>query len=334
MSHWWDRYPEQFEAERAGLDSLGHPWSIDASAKQAGLLVIHIDIPYESEKLHLVATYPTSYPYFPPVVTLPDKILPRHQQPVAKNLCLLARDGEEWRPGQDTLALLLEKQLPQLLQVNSSKATPDFVAENEDHVGEPFASFLVYPPHCAIIVPDETPSATSEYGTLELKLRPEPPGWNNKFMFVNGAVVAIGDSSAKPLIECVAVIPAFSENKKGYWARLEKRPDMAEAGDQGHFVQYMIGKVPEFSKSLQSAPKGKIFILGFVYADEVSWRSCADDWFFMAVRIDIPAKRSRQAVYTMQFIRADWGGEEAWLRRAPMLSVSFASTATLAIILR
>jgi molybdopterin/thiamine biosynthesis adenylyltransferase/ubiquitin-protein ligase len=319
MEQWWERYPEQLEAEQIGLDSLGYTWQIDESAKQSGLLVIHVEIPHEGEKLLLTATYPGSYPYFPPHVILSNKVLPRHQQPVGKNLCLLARDGEEWRPGNDSLAILLRDQLPKLLRVSSTDVTADFVAETEDHIGEPFSSFLIYAPYCAVVVPDGTPPSASSEGLLSIHLRAVLSGWNKEMPFANGIVSTISDLSGRALVAGLPAPPSFPEKHQGYWLRLPARPSSEKTQEHDYFVKLLMSRVPAFNAALNKAKVGKTFILGFVYPDEVSWRSNADDWFFIVVKVEVEAKRSRPVTYKLGFVRADWGGEQAWMRRAPML---------------
>lgn len=152
-------------------------WSIDAAAMEAGQLVVHVDVPHGDGVLALTASYPDMYPYFVPAVTTDPGQFQRHQHPLGQNLCLLAREGEEWRPGHDSLATLIQEQLPAILEVNNSSAAAEAIAKAEDHVGEPLSSFLPYAVECAVVVPDETPPAEVSAGRLNLLLRAAPPGW-------------------------------------------------------------------------------------------------------------------------------------------------------------
>lgn len=84
---------------------------------------------------------------------------------------MLAQNGDQWRPGKDTLAGILEQQLPILERVTQPGAAPDFVAVNEEHVGEPLSNFLPYMERSTILVPDELSSTGIASGILLLHLR-------------------------------------------------------------------------------------------------------------------------------------------------------------------
>lgn len=113
MGGWWQRYPQEYAAELASLNALGVTWSRDELAFQQGRLIIDIAYPLgPGETVRLRATYPDTYPYFMPTVELPALFFRRHQNPTGRNLCLLGRDGEDWRPGHDTLGQLIREQLP------------------------------------------------------------------------------------------------------------------------------------------------------------------------------------------------------------------------------
>lgn len=319
MNGWWSRYPAAFEAEKSALDALDCSWRIDQAAWHVGRLVIDIELLHDEQRLQLTAEYPDSYPYFPPQVTLHGRVLPRHQHPVGKNLCLLAREGAEWHPGQDTLACLLAQQLPIALAVNAAELSSDFVAEHEDHVGEPISSFLPTDPDCMIVVPDETPAAENHGGRLALDVRAMPSGTH----LIHGLIRTIQDRRGKSVIEVTTRVPGFSQPMAGFWLRLTERPSIESfnqgVGIQQHFLNLMKAALPEFEKAVRATKSGQTIIAGFVYRDEVVWRGSADDWFFLAVRVQREAKRARPAQLQLTLIRADWGGVSAWMRRAPAL---------------
>jgi molybdopterin/thiamine biosynthesis adenylyltransferase len=320
MEAWWDRYPDELSKEKAALEALGYAWSVDQAAMDAGQLVVRVDVPHDGGVLALTAAYPEAFPYFPPMVTTDSVRLERHQHPLGRNLCLLAREGEDWRPGHDSLATLIEKQLPPILEINGGSSAPEVVAQREDHVGEPLSSFLPYAAECAVIVPDETPPADVAAGRLNLLLRPVPPDWSDR-CFVNGVVESIGNMQGKPLVTFATKIPNFSVRASGFWVRLEKRPtvNLFETAAQEVFDQAAV-VLPTLRKVLQTAKRGQVIVVGIVYPDEVSWRSSSDDWVFLAIRVTREGKRSQLPLYCADFVRADWGGQQAWLRRAPFLT--------------
>src|SRR3546814_20738382 len=95
---WWDRYPDAFQAEKSALDDLKYAWKTNQEAWDSGRLVIEVELQHDGKPLRLIAEYPDSFPYFPPYVSLDRAVFDRHQHPTGKNLCLLAREGEDWQP--------------------------------------------------------------------------------------------------------------------------------------------------------------------------------------------------------------------------------------------
>ncbi|WP_109479709.1 ThiF family adenylyltransferase [Paraburkholderia sp. C35] len=320
MEAWWIRYPDELGREQCALDALGYSWSIDQVAMDAGQMIVRVEVVHDGGTLALTATYPDSYPYFAPMVTADDAKFARHQHPLGRNLCLLAREGEDWYPGQDSLATLITEQLPAVLAVNREDALSEQVASIEDHVGEPLSSFLPYTQDCVLIVPDGTPPLSVRSGRLELSLREVPPQFNDR-CFVSGVVKSVCDVRSTPLVRFETTIPPFNSYARGYWARLDVRPVVSTitAAPQEVFNQ-AAAVLPELVKAIQAAKRGDVIVVGLVYPDEVSWRTTSDDWIFLAVRVTREARRSQPPDVRADFIRADWGGERAWMRRAPFLT--------------
>ena len=317
---WWERYPEELRKETVALDALGCTWSFDLAAKEAGQLVVQVDIPQGETVLRLTAAYPDAYPYFPPMVTADQILFERHQHPVGKNLCLLAREGEDWQPGHDTLATLLKEQLPLILDVNCQPAMSDAVARTEDHVGEPLSSFLSYALECAVIVPDETPPEDLCAGRLSVLAREIPPQMSGR-AFLNGVIEAIADLQNKPVIRFAPKTAVFNRRITGFWLRLDKRPVLKDPQAAAYeFFQIIEASIPAFAKTVNAAKAAEVFVAGFVYPDEVSWRTNANDWVFLAIRVRREAKRARPATFDLELVKADWGGQKAWLQRAPFLT--------------
>jgi len=317
MEAWWHRYPMALEREKVALDALGYTWAIDEAEQLAGRLVIRVDALLSGEQLRLTAEYPAAFPYFAPQIELEDKRFARHQHPFGKNLCLLARESEDWQPGIDTLAALIQEQLPQILLVNAEATDADAIAAIEDHVGEPISSFLPYAPECAILVPDETPPVDGEAGRLVLAARPMPAG--DEPSPVIGVLKAITDLKRNVLVDLPLNVPAFTAELSGFWMRLAERPQFAENSPHQALAQLIVSKIPEFQKAINKAARGQVILAGFVYPDERSWRASQDDWVFLAVRIRREAKGSRPPATQSFFVKADWSGERAWMQRAPAL---------------
>ncbi|MDK8465476.1 ThiF family adenylyltransferase [Marinobacter sp. SS13-12] len=323
MTSWWQNYPQEFEAELDALRASDFQWEIRKDDQEQGRLVIDLQVTHEGVAFELTAEYPDSYPYFPPQVTVKNHFFTRHQHPWNRNLCLLERENEDWRPGVDRLATLVEDQFPQIYVTNQKNGNPDLQAEIEDHIGEPFSAFLQSHPHSSIVVPDSSPSPTISHGYLKLKKRKLPEEVDNPAVVVNGAIEEIQDSEGKPILAGVSSPPVFTDSDKAFWMRLPGPPDVAAIKDAGELQTQLIqnakDRIIDFRKRLAKAKTGTVIIIGFVYEDEVEWREHRDDWFFIAIRVEQGARKSRPSRLRTAFVRPDWGGEEAWLMRAPFL---------------
>jgi molybdopterin/thiamine biosynthesis adenylyltransferase len=316
---WWIRYPDALEAEKSALGASGYVWQINQDAWDEGRLIIEIDVARNNETIKLTAEYPDTFPYFPPSAQLDTVRYSRHQHPVGKNLCLLAREGEDWQPGTDTLAKLLDEQLPKIEEINNAVGSLERVAEQEDHVGEPLSAFLSYLQNCAIIVPDQTPAPEQTGGRLLINIR-KVTHESGTTPFVNGIVQKISDLAGKTLIDFPVSLPVFSQPLNGFWLRLPERPTIADELQLQRELFAIISKghVP-FKKATNAAKRGQVLVAGFVYKDERTWRQNADDWIFLVARVVVEAKGMRSAQFQLHFVKADWGGEQAWMRRAPAL---------------
>ena len=320
METWWHRYPKAFEAEKVALDALGHDWEINQEAFDAGRLVIVVKVPDRSEgELKLTAEFPATYPYFPPYVTTEEIIFSRHQHPIGKNLCLLARENEEWNPGHDTLAGLIRDQLPLIQEINTNAVSTEFVAEREDHVGEALSSFLTYRPNSALIVPDFEPPSAHGSGRLTIMCRPVPAP-DRQTGILTGVVSSIQDMNWQELCTLPIVLPTFTLDLAGFWMRLSSRPDFKdESAFRIELFQKMRASIAAFDKAIKYGRRGQTFVAGFLYDDEVEWNKHKHDWIFLVVRIESEPKRGKEGKCKLDFIRTDWGGEQAWMQRAPAL---------------
>ena len=321
MEPWWTRYPSTLEAEKAALNAWGKPWSIQLDQFELGRLVVTITVEFCGGERELVGFYPDSYPYFMPHVRLRGMKLPRHHNP-GGYLCLLAQDGDEWHPGQDTLASLLEQQLPILEEVTQIGAASEYVAANEEHVGEPLSNFLPYMGHSAIIVPDELPPIGISSGTLLLDARVR----GEKHPGIIAILRRISDNAGVPLVDYPVQMFAFKQRSSGLWTRLEGRPELGEGIDdeiRKRLYDLALETSPALQKRLHHAKAGEEIIFGFLYADQVEWRQAAEDWLFLWLRVAKAARHGRNptaSIVDYGLVRADWAGEDSLLKRAPALA--------------
>lgn len=319
MSNWWQRHPNHYDGELAAWKEYschGYTWYEDVAAKEKGRIVITVEWPRDDETLNFTVEYPDTFPYFQATVTLTNKKYERHQHPVGGNLCLLGRNGEDWLPGRDRTAAILVEKFPIIEKTNAGELTANEIEALEDHVGEALSSFLDYAPNSVIIVPDDTPPPNVETGRLDLLLQDFPHNGND--MSVRGAVKDILDNNQHSLTHLAVKTPNFTIRKHGFWMRLKQKPTYSESFRKWLY-QELVNTNPHFEQALSKAKQHEIIFAGYVYEDEVSWRKNVDDWIFLTVRIRKQQKRSALPQLEAFFVRADWGGEDAWLKRAPML---------------
>lgn len=316
MELWWIRHPGVLEAEKAALNLWGQQWEIDAAQFALGRLLVRVQVPIGTAVHEISAFYPDAYPYFPPQVRLEAVQLPRHHNPEG-NLCLLADDAADWVPGADTLAGILQTQLPKLVGASAPGADPDAVAEVEEHAGEPLSNFLPYLPESVILVPDEVPPNDVEAGRLELHGRLHP-----EIGFV-GVLSRVSTQPGTPLVEFSLRLSAADHKVHGNWVRLPTRPELigrtAEEWRK-QFLDLAVDKSKEFKKRLESAQTGESFVCGFLFPDEVRWRKSAQDWVLLWVKVTRERKGSRPAGTRCALVRADPAGNEAIAMRAPELA--------------
>jgi len=320
MSRWWERHPAYFEREKAELGALGWPWEIDEQARNHGKLVVHVRAPLGGGTHRLTAFYPDSYPYFPPQVQAKIGTFSRHQNPAEGTLCLLGREGEKWRVGQDTLAGLLSSQLPQIEEVNSPGVTAERVASMEDHAAEPLSVYLSYEAESVVFVPDVVPDRSNTVGRLELDLLDAPASpLNNSPLRM--AVRRVLDPRGLELARMEVEPPARTgKTVVGFWLRLPERPALEQGESLNHWLlQSAEQQCPDFRKAMKGAQRGTLLVVGFIYPDEQSWREARDDWLFVAMRITVSQKRSRPTQGLPVFIRTDWAGRQTLTARAPYL---------------
>jgi molybdopterin/thiamine biosynthesis adenylyltransferase/ubiquitin-protein ligase len=316
MEPWWVRHPAALEAEKVALAAWGQPWELDEAEYAAGRLVIKVQAPIAEGVHQLTALYPDSYPYFPPGVRLDGFRLPRHHNPEGF-LCLLANDGSEWQPGIDTLAGLLQSQLLLLTAAANPVTDPEVVAQTEEHAGEPLSNFLPYISHSAILIPDEVPPTEVTWGRLELQGRMRADAG---FSAVLSRVLS---PTGLALVSFPLQLSSFQDRITGYWLRLPVRPLLQGPSADNwrrQFFELACDQCEEFKKRLDAARAGEVFVFGFIYPDEVSWRQSAQDWIFLSARVERPRKGARPPGVRYAFVRADPAGDAALAMRAPELA--------------
>jgi hypothetical protein len=170
-----------------------------------------------------------------------------------------------------------------------------------------------------VFVPDETPSTEVQFGRLDLAHLHSPPIPGNDAP-LRALLRGVTDMQGNKLVTFEVDLPNRHGSIEGYWLRLPERPTMPRSEDlSAELLRKAEAAIPAFAKAVRNAQKGKLFVVGFVYPDEVSWRTTRDDWLFAALHITVAQKKSRNAEGTPALIRADWAGRNTLTQRAPFL---------------
>jgi len=170
---WWEQWQGLLEEQLRKLDEAGIKYEIDKDARNKGTLVLHITHPYEGkdllldegEDLLLQVIFPDSFPFFRFEIKGLNFELTRHQNPFAKNLCLIGRSTLNWDT-DDTLADFITNQLPNVIRAGLS---PVPLEEIEELQAEPFTDYYPYVPDLMLLFDSAwSIDPTIKGGALEL----------------------------------------------------------------------------------------------------------------------------------------------------------------------
>lgn len=298
-ARWWVRHPERLAREHAELTARGVAFTPNERALAAGIYQLdlqHPAIPGIAEAgFPLVAIYPDGYPYFPVHVEAPTITLPHHQNPFAKNLCLLGRT-QRWRPQSDSLAGLLASQLEPVLIAGRSTHVEEY-EELEEHVPEPITAYYPYQQgSCvlfAITPPSAVPAALNQ-GTLVLAV--ETPAHAPVPHVLRGVVLEVRDERGIVVQQADEALMARFRQAR----RIEARWVRAEApttADEPEKIAAMIYSAAERidprkpNKYPTDLPDVHLRARAILFREEQNWRGAQDamgDGWAIAVRLGKP----------------------------------------------
>jgi len=274
MKPWWERFPGRVDREIASLDSHGIAYKRDELAWRQGQLVLELAITFSGrEAVHLVAHYPYTFPYTRFEVVAADLVLPRHQNPFGKNLCLMGRASSNWSV-HDTLGDVLMAQLPQL--VRFATEDPANLRELEEPQGEPITDFYAYHPDTAVFVDSNWKfDPTIARGKLKLTFSSVLP--------FRGAVTEVLDSNGKALAQADELFSCiFTQATRGRWVRWET--PIVET-DLKRLLATISARHPDIGQTSFSAKRGfergKPEVLGIVFPEESEQGKQQDAWLFL-----------------------------------------------------
>ena len=278
---WFEAYPKRLEDELQALESFGIKWSPDEAAKQQGVIVLELSVPADvtgDGDLDLVAIYPDSFPYYRPEVFARSLELPRHQQPFAKNLCLLGRSTIQWDV-DSTLAELLAEQLPEALRAGAV-TDPHLLASDPAEQAEPFSDYYTYWPSSCILV-DSRMQVPPDHRAGRLVLGLE----RNCTLNVRGSLLEIQGPNRLSITRTSGTMRTRFPKRHGFrWIRLDHplpygRPSPElEAWLQSEHPDVLVER--SHWKPVQG---GLVHIVGFLFPEERAPGHLEDGWLFLVL---------------------------------------------------
>lgn len=282
---WWEdpAFPGLLDYEIDQLEQAGYAPVLDVPARdQLGVIRVALTVPIDGldEPLHLVATYPDTYPYFRPEVQAPDLDLERHQHPFARTLCLLARGSEYWDV-ELSLAVLIQEQLPKLLAAVDGAGTSE-AHGLEEAAGEPFAEYYDYWQQAAIVIDGsvELPAGEAR-GELVV-------GYTDGYGgLLRGAVLEVHGSTGQLLWRADDRFAAqwTDRTARCRWVRVDS--PIREAGAE-QFAADLTDQRTHLRRAERDTIKLKVpsrvdwDLVGVVFPDETTYQKQGNSWVFLA----------------------------------------------------
>jgi hypothetical protein len=281
MVRWVQRFPGRLEWElaefkRRGLDDF----ALDDEGLQRGRVVLNGSISRAAEHVHLQIVFPDTYPYFRPEVFAPELLLGRHQNPYARNLCLLEASTRAWGTS-DTAAWLVDERVPFLLDLIEMGGSE--MERNEVPQGEPESVYVVREHGSAIFISEDALRLPDDalFGDAYFSFSPDRVG-PAVHLLLRQLNARTKSGVGKPLAHAdERLCDRFGGLKlEGRWVRVAAIPglDSEEYFAVADRVKAGFGTPP-----WQNIGDADVAILGVVFKEEVRQGVWEDAWVF-AVR--------------------------------------------------
>jgi hypothetical protein len=313
---WWETWPDIRQRELRSLDIDGIAYSINQASLDQGIFRVDIDYPLDDKLIPLQVVFPASYPFFRPQVFAEPGTFPRHQNPIAGNLCLLGRSTDFWEVDM-TVGQLLREQFPKLVQA-ATTTDPKVRAQLEEHQGEPVTTYYTYEDGSAIFIEhDGRIDPTYSSGVLEISVDP------SYLPLVHGALVELRASAGKKLFSLQKQYSRKSKRINGNWLRLKEAPPFndARAVEKWLIDKRLIG----WPKNLVNVNNWWFDIVGLLIEEQIDYNDVADGWMFLVRR-----KGPNSGGWATSLVRASRWGKDVFQCRIPNLS--FLATKKVAIV--
>lgn len=286
---WWERYPDRLAFELEQLELAGVKVETDQAALRAGVMRFRLGTQRDSRPLKLVTTFPDLYPYFRFEVSAPDEALPHHQNPEAKNLCLLGRSTVYWNTN-DTVAGMLATQVPKVFETALATDRQTAVGKEQPQA-EPFSDYYPYLPSMILVDTEWVIPREEESGILEVGIR-DGIDWR-RAPWIHGAILEVRNNSNRVLARCDRKL-ANSFSKMRIMCRWVRAKEPIHQFDPTHFFDAVTALDPGKKHNREHVvPVGHLQLWGVLFPEEVGYGRMGEGWVF-ACRLN----RSRSVVST------------------------------------
>lgn len=312
MTLWWDRFPGLLDDELRALSDAGIKYEKDDAAWNEGVLRLALRYPYKGRSIALVATYPDLYPYFKPEVTSDELTLSRHQNPIARNLCLVGRRTSRWF-AEDTLAKILQERMPHLLDF-ADTGDLDAILKVEEPQGEPASDYYngaSLPGSMIVFDGSWTPPTDIRRGRFRAFV--DEVGTVQGIKVFRGYVSEILDEDQNVIATWTSGHPDCAEQFEGPWLRL----DQPVLGNIETVVTALDDADRKYLLDQQRWPKKRATILSaLVFPEEIRQQEFADGWTFIQLSLN-KYKRNTPRQYSQNFVRTVRGAADDQAARMP-----------------
>lgn len=268
------------------------------------------------------------YPFIKPLVFSDGLEMQRHYNPVSGELCLLADGTINWET-TDTVAALIDDQLPQLMQAEGLGAPAAADAGLEHRAPEPARLYLTAAamPESGIIIDFDWSSLPATGGTMELAYFPDAIATDDDgrtFPVVRGVVAVIRDRQGTVLGEADArLLHQRMRRVKIRWAALESPPMGTNPGALSAEIHRLAPQLSRAERTMtHRSADGRehaVEVVAALYVDEVRHGRHGVDAVFIGRgstrSVDLDGQGNRHA--TIRTFRA---GPEHLIERVPMLA--------------
>lgn len=299
---WFDADPTLLTTELDALNNSGYKYCIDEVARKSGNLVIEVDYGIDGQTHKFICIYPFSYPYFAVRVKCSTFPPGRHLNPYDHFLCLLEDEQSEWNPNSDSLATMLDEQVPNILKAHSA---PHEAADIEGNVGYQISGQIPCDPASVIFVNDIPLPASQASGRLMLGVEK----YSELKTTVRGFVESLNSKNKTWQAPASPLEEIYPKKLPAKWVKLDSPPKAL-----GNRV---LEEACEISPEIQTPNfwKHGIDIVALIFPEESEYKTKVFNWIFVVRR----RYKNHRGQFTISIVRCDRFTRENVLQRVPRL---------------